>query len=290
MKTLLEKLNQLTEKMADVTERVAQIERPVPPADEPESATEDDNTDEEAANPQTLRDDAALQRRIDKRMRELNLTDASSDDEEHQTTRGKTRQLKSGRDKTAAECVHIPVEWPHYYVFRGADRRPARYDDLTVAEFVSGYMNIVMQKLDDTKTTKLMLMHLNNIMHDATLYSWQTARNCHAIILQHIEQGRIDWTDTDTMKELRQTYAQVRQNANGENGRQNSRGHTGPVFCLKYQTDSCQYDGDHHTTRGLIKHVCAYCLKTSGAFRRHSESTCRNKKKNNESPKNEEEG
>ena len=53
-------------------------------------------------------------------------------------------QQESGRDKTAAECVSVTVEWPHCHVFRGADRHPAKYDDLTILKFVAGYMKKIV--------------------------------------------------------------------------------------------------------------------------------------------------
>ena len=73
-------------------------------------------------------------------------------------------QQESGRDKLAAECVSVAVEWPHCHVFRGADRHPAKYDDLTILKFVAGYMkknSVVLANIADTKNDTLMLKYLS---------------------------------------------------------------------------------------------------------------------------------
>ena len=120
-------------------------------------------------------------------MRDLKLQDAESDADDHGRPRGKHNRMKSGRDKTAAECVSTQIEWPHYYVFHGSDMRPARYDELSVPEFVAGYMKIVTYNVADVRTTTLMLNHLYDLMSEVTEHSWDNVRNCHAMILQQME-------------------------------------------------------------------------------------------------------
>ena len=266
-------MNELTEKLTDVQNRVNIIEST---ASETGTQADVNRAATDEATPQSVRLDADLQQRIDQRLRELDIGDHDLDEDERLPARGKSRPLRSGRDKTAAESVSVAVEWPHYHVFRGADRRPAKYDELTITEFVAGYLKIVLANLAETKNVTLMLKHLGNIMGDVTEHSWENVRNCHAIILQQMEQARLNWADTDSITELRTTYAHARPKITVDHYRQASRTN-GPLFCFRYQSESCTYDSDHTTSRGFVKHVCAYCLKTYGVLRKHAEQVCRQK-------------
>ena len=115
-------MNELTEILTDVKNRMNIIESP---ASETCTQAEVNSAATDEATPQSVRLDSDLQQRIDQRRRELDIGDHDSDEDERLPARGKSRPLKSGPDKTAAECVSVAVEWPHYHVFRGADRRPA---------------------------------------------------------------------------------------------------------------------------------------------------------------------
>ena len=275
LQSVITKLEQISAQMFDMNNRLELIENQ-DANDGASSSASSVAAEGAAANPSSLRADLGLQTRIDARMRDLKLQDAESDDDDHGRPRGKHNRMKSGRDKTSAECVSTQIEWPHYYVFRGSDRRPARYDELSVPEFVAGYMKIVTDNVADVHTTTLMLNHLHDLMSDVTEHSWDNVRNCHAIILQQMEQGRITWEDERRLRELRHTYAHARARGSGEQSKQNLRG---PVFCYKFQDGECPYDHDHTTSRGFVRHICAYCLKHTGFAYKHPWSACQRKQR-----------
>ena len=107
---LLQKMNELTEKLTDVQNRVNIIESP---ANETGTQADVNSAATDEATPQSVRLDADLQQRIDQHLRELDISDHDSDEDERLPARGKSRPLRSERDKTATECVSVTVEWPH---------------------------------------------------------------------------------------------------------------------------------------------------------------------------------
>ena len=105
------------------------------------STTPSDSDDEEeelptAENLTSLRRDATLQKQVHQRLKALGISDSDYDDEEEHKGMCPKKRAKSGRIKTASDFIKIEVEWLHYHVYRGADRKPAAYDELTAEEFI----------------------------------------------------------------------------------------------------------------------------------------------------------
>ena len=98
------------------------------------------------------------------------------------------------------------MDWPHFFVYRGSSRSPAKYDELTVPEFFMGYTRIVTKS--DAATATLMLSHLHYMMSDTAEFAWASVRNYHAIVLQQFELGHLTWTDEASIQMLRCRYAQ----------------------------------------------------------------------------------
>ena len=269
---ILAKLTAIEQRLSMLEEKAVEAET------ETEGEVEEDGS--VAENVAALRSDTKLQRQVTQRLRSLGIGYSSEDDDDEDSdkkgtsTKGKQR-AKSGRIKTASDFIKIEVEWSHYHVYRGSTRKPAAYDDLTAVEFVYGYLATVLEGNHSAATKDQMLHHLKGLMMDAAEFSFDGARNCHGIVLQHIEQGRLTWADRDKLSELRRNYAQRRPEEDFAGGNK-SRGRT-PLFCLKYQEEKCSYTGDHQTTRGFVKHACAYCLRLTGNSYRHSEQQCRRK-------------
>lgn len=283
--------DRLLSKLESIEERLKSLEQKSPAQTAGNSFIESDESEEEEAGPSEtmadLRHNVTLQRRVQRRLRALGVQPDSDSEEEtalQSDRKGNSKKGKSGRAKTASDFIKVTIEWPHFHVFRGADRKPAQYDDLSMAEFVFGYLAIVQEGEHPSTVKRAMLLHLQGLMQDAAEYTFEGARNCHAIILQQLEQGRFTWTNTDKLLELRRTYAQ-RQTS--DSAHQATRtGKDRPLFCLKFQEGTCTYTGEHQTNRGLVKHVCAYCLKQTGSSYNHPENLCRRKAKWNTGSKN----
>ena len=222
-----------------------------------------------------IRQDEPLNRRVEQRLRDLNLIGADSEEDESPHT--KTGMKKSGRVRTTNDLVQIDIQWPHFFVYRGANRAPAKYDELTIAEFVTGYTRITLNV--DHKLAKLMLAHLNELMVDASKYSWPAVRNYHAILLQQFELGRLTWTDHEEIQALRCRYAQKPYSASAHGGN-GGNAQKSTLYCYLYQEGKCQHKEEHPTAHGIVHHCCTYCLKTTGIQFRHPEYECRRKAHN----------
>ena len=97
------------------------------------------DTDEEASARSLQR--GSLTKKVHQRMANLHILEESSDDDTGRTTaRPHAKGKKSGRAKTLNDVVVRDIDWPGYHVYRGPHRAPATYEDLTIQEFVYGFM------------------------------------------------------------------------------------------------------------------------------------------------------
>ena len=100
-------------------------------------------------------------------------------------------KLKSGREAKATSEVLYPQRWPHSFVCLTQAQRKVKYEELTLAEFVAGYAQILLCKdispLERTEREK----HLVSLMYFAQQYKWSATLNFHGSILLEIERGLV---------------------------------------------------------------------------------------------------
>ena len=137
---------------------------------------------------------------------------------------------------------------------------------MSMPEFVAGYVNCLLRHNTADNTKDHMLRHLQDLMHDATMYPWRNVRNFHGIVLGMMEQGELTWEDTSTIQQLRQQYARIP--------------HTPTVPftpdlqpCSKYQTEQCTQAAPHDK----LAHICAWCYRYKGKAFGHPQSKCMSK-------------
>ena len=188
----------------------------------------------------------------------------------------KQRGKKSGLQRTVEDQVVNEIDWPHLYIYRGQDKKPVHYADLTLAEFVFGYLSMVDNPRNDLDRP-LMLSILRDMMLDTTQYGWYQVRNYYRILASGIEMARYSWSDSMQISSIRAQYAQRPnfQNQSRNSVRQNSSGQNNGIVkvCNSYQTDDCSLQDGHD---GYL-HVCAYCYNSTGMVFRHREKDCRRK-------------
>ena len=135
-------------------------------------------------------------------------------------------------------------------------------------------------------TQRHMQRHLLELKRDTGDYTWESVKNFHAVLLNQFEMKRLKWTDVDAIQELRRTYAhRVPPSPASKSGAKNDRSDTsakptavrGPVYCLQFQSGDCKAQGDHSSSRGIVKHICSYCLNETGCMFGHAEQDCRRK-------------
>ena len=183
----------------------------------------------------------------------------------------KKKGKKSGVSRTVEDQVLREIDWPHLYVYRGQDRKPATYNDLTLAEFIFGYISMI-DNPRNMLDKELMLQTLRNMMLDTTQYGWVQVRNFYCILASGIEMARYDWADSGEIAALRSQYAQ-RPNVQIQNKPANRQPGSGNVvkLCNQYQTDDCAYQDTHE---GFM-HICAYCYNVTGMYFKHKLKDCR---------------
>jgi hypothetical protein len=265
------------------------------PADEDDASVAASTSTAEGpsgATPATLRQNPAIQATVRQRLLELHAGDedgGTSDDDDVTTLLNiKGRGKRSGRSRTSDQRISKDIDWPHFYVYRGPEMAPAKYSDLSVQEFVAGFLASLEHSKESPAVQAKMLAHLKELMQDAADFPWASVRNFHAVLLHQFEMGRITWHDDGRIQQLRRTYAQTSrgpQAAETSKSAETSKtgppkGQTkGPAFCLSFQRGACQHTTDHDTTRGKVRHVCAYCLKLTGNAFPHAECDCNRKAK-----------
>lgn len=227
-----------------------------------------------------LRADESLLDQVDKRLKDLGLTDGESDSED--SPQPKKGKISSGRSKTVADVVCRHVQWPHYYIFRGHDRQTAQYDNLTLPEFVYGFLCMIQEAKSDTQPA--LIEHLAAMMADAREYPWPSVRNFNGVIMQLYEQDRFEWGENTSS--LREHYLRIPAPAQDKpqlqvaNVTRPPRTRITPAlqYCGPFQSGMCRETADEHDSpRGTVHHICAFCLKKAGKPCAHPEVICKRK-------------
>jgi hypothetical protein len=91
----------------------------------------------------------------------------------------------------------VKVPWPQDYVMVSGSKLKVYYEDLSVYEWVNGYIAIV--QLQDPVTARYMLSHLRNLMEDTVFHGWDVIKSAHSVILSYLETGEITWADEFAM-------------------------------------------------------------------------------------------
>ncbi len=116
----------------------------------------------------SIRENVNLQDDVRAKMANLHLLDSSpfsSEDDEYADKTTTTKKMKkshhdgksksakkSGRSCTADDVIAVNIDWPHYHCYQGPDWGPARYEDLSIPEFVFGYLSTVLDGRESDNT------------------------------------------------------------------------------------------------------------------------------------------
>ena len=197
------------------------------------------------------------------------------------TGRSTSLNSKSGRREKPTDHVSFPQAWPHAHLAHHMLRTERDYFDLSWAEFIAGYANI-LSSLDPISTEfRARLKHLQTLMVYATSYNWSTVLDLHSAILMEIERGTRSWgesfADVETIVlntsagrpsvNTRGVQKSSRSSVNGASGKRSL------FYCQKWQTDECSLDDEHtqfiNGKSRIVKHVCATCALTDNVARQH---------------------
>ena len=279
-------LGDVQRKVASVQQKVDGIAEPAPDSDDEGS---EDNAEAEIApatdNPDVpslceLRRNYEVGREVNRRLAEMDLED-DIDGEHRQGTR--RRGKKSGAARTVQDTVLRDIDWPHFHIYKPPGAEPMTFSSLSVQEFVYGFQHMVDQP-DARLDRSVMWDVLKGMMEDAMEYPWQNVRDFYWVVGSHIENNRLEWTDTDKVQKLRVKHAQKHEIPTKKQAAQPA-----PAakirYCGPFQNGTCQERGDHAGQR----HICAHCYRTKKLQFTHPETECR-RKVTEQQPKNAEGG
>ena len=237
------------------------------------SESSDSSSDEdEIPSLSELRVSKKIQKQVDQKIAQLGKSQIQGNEQ--------SDKIKSQRGGPVDVVVRHRVSWPHEHILGGPTRQRVTYDNLSLTQFVQGFVKNVLEE-PSQKSREKMLHYLGDLMEDATDFSWANAKAAHAVLLCEMERGVLTWADTSRIERIRRAHAQ-KHNISKPNWGKNHENKR-PWFCKQYQTGVCNFFKDHEVSGRLHRHICAFCL-SQGRQLTHSEKDCHFAKRNG--PKN----
>ena len=213
--------------------------------------TSDSSSDEsDIPDISSLRSSRQLQMRVDQRLSKL---------EENSRTKGNcTSKIKSKRGGDVEVFVEKKVAWPHEAILGGASRQRISYDQLSLTQFVQGFVRNILDEADG-KCREHMLTYLSELMEDATDFTWSNAKASHAVLLCEMERGVLDWSHTSRIERIRRAHAQKHHQSQKSNWAKQENNKK-PWYCKLFQSGNCMYSRDHEHGGKMYRHICVHCL------------------------------
>ena len=227
-----------------------------------------------------LRNNAAIVNKAAERLAQLDLNDFDLPD--HVAATSANRGKKSGCVTKSSDKIKTVMDWPHFHVTRGVNAVPASYDELSLEEFILGYVRM-LRDADCAFDKEVMWEFLEDLMEDAIDFSWQNAKGFFKSTALEVEHGKLRWDDSMRMQKRRMIQCRVQkqpvkpQQQEKKATRQPS---PGSMCCALYQSGQCDKRFDHFP----YIHACANCFNNRNLVFKHKEADCFFKIK--ESPKN----
>ena len=193
---------------------------------------------------------------------------------------------KSGRYNTADTSSAPHLKWPNKSCLTGSVRKRTAYDDLTLGQFVVGFVSNVLET-NNPDVRKSMLAELVETVKLAENLSWPIARGAFAVAMHRVEEEATVWADSHYFAENRLTYSQTAV-FNGSltmspkhAPQTQTSGNMKRIVCKWYNEGSCPHSADHLDSTGvtMFQHVCMYCFRQLKRNNNHPETDCNNKKK-----------
>ena len=129
---------------------------------------------------------------------------------------GQSCSVKSKSEKK------VNVAWPQDLAFMGTLRKRPSYEELTMTQWLLGFLRIAEQERDQVKKQN-MYAYLTELMQDAADNSWAAAKGAHAVLMYRMQDGVLDWRDLEKIQKIRQTYARsVVYNSGDSNAKRGS--------------------------------------------------------------------
>ena len=162
-------------------------------------SSESSSDDVEIPSLSELRVSNKVQKQIDKKIAQLGKVHREGNDQ--------GEKIKSQRGGPVDVVVRHKVPWPHEHILGGPTRQRVTYDNLSLTQFVQGFVKNVLDE-PNQKSRDKMLAYLGDLMEDATDFTWANAKAAHAVLLCEMERGVLTWADTSRIERIRRAHAQ----------------------------------------------------------------------------------
>lgn len=189
---------------------------------------------------------------------------------------------KSGRNDKITDQVLSPQAWPHAHLSLHLIRNEREYFDLSMPEFMAGFVNILASLEPNSSEFRSRLRHLETLMIYATSFEWRTVLDLHSAVLIDIERGARRWTDSFADIEtvvLNSASTSSRHKTHSGHGKFREQ-RSFNYFCRKFQEGECELGEEHSAdVKGkerTVRHICATCALRDGSARQHKrgDSSC----------------
>ena len=172
---------------------------------------------------------------------------------------------KSGRYNTTDTTSLGPqFRWPNEGLVSTSHLRKPAYDDLTLAQWVSGQLaNILL--IEDHTLSRNMLTQMAASMKDAVSLPWPAVRSAWAVSMTDIEEGRLSWADSMQWSINRISNSQLAMH-----NTQSMAASGAKVRICRYFNEGTFTSETHH---GAYKHYCSHCYK-QGRSLGHTKLKC----------------
>ena len=160
---------------------------------------------------------------------------------------------KSGRYNTTDMTSLGPqFRWPNEGLVSASHLRKPAYDDLTLAQWVSGQLaNILL--IEDHTLSRNMLTQMAASMKDAVSLPWPAVRSAWAVSMTDIEEGSLSWADSMQWSINRISNTQLAMH-----NTQSVAASGAKVRICRYFNEGTCTSETHH---GAYKHYCSHCYK-----------------------------
>ena len=167
---------------------------------------------------------------------------------------GKLKSQRGGQDVPFRRFVG----WPQHYVLVGPNKERPSYDSLKPTQWITGVIRAALDLPPAEKDKKF--EYIANLMKDASDFSFESARACHAVVLTTMEADRLTWLDTDGLDRARRHHAQ--RHAPGGGGASFDSNYSAEgksMLCKFYLDGTCKRHKSHHKNGTFYKHTCQIC-------------------------------
>ena len=186
------------------------------------------------------------------------------------------KQRRSGRYNTTDIAQNPPeIRWPNEGYHSSTGKKGVPYDELSMAQWVTGQLNNVYN-MKHLPTARHALLQVILAIKDATSLPWGAVRSAWATSMHDLEEGNLHWDDA-TQWAINRLSASQMSMANF----QVTQHHNPKKICKFYNEGMCSYDNHH----GAYRHICSYCER-SGRTLQHPEVKCnsKNRSKDKQAP------